>query len=129
MHKRVTSKEINDFILGLNDLSAQTGIYISSDSFSFRRVPEASGGYFVSLKDPLLTWLFFVKGSGYNPNTGFILRKFRESFGLLQEELAEKAGLCQANISKMERGIMPITRSAAKKLSRVFGVGHRVFLS
>lgn len=46
----------------------------------------------------------------------------RIRLGLTQAELAERAGMVQPNISRLEKPGAPIAVSTAKKLARVFGL-------
>ena len=59
---------------------------------------------------------------------GSILRGARAKEGLTQEELAEKAGIEQADLSKMENGKLSIGRERAKRLGEVLRIDYRLFL-
>jgi len=59
---------------------------------------------------------------------GSILKGERYSTGMTQVELAEKLGVDQADISKMESGIRPVGKAMAKRLAKVFRTDYRVFL-
>ncbi len=59
---------------------------------------------------------------------GSILRGARAKEGLTQEELAKKAGIEQADLSKMENGKLSIGRERAKRLGEVLGIDYRLFL-
>ena len=59
---------------------------------------------------------------------GAALRGFRLREGMTQNELAERIGLNQANISKMEHGTRPIGKSTAKKFAALFDTDYRIFL-
>jgi DNA-binding XRE family transcriptional regulator len=59
---------------------------------------------------------------------GATLRGLRMRDGLTQKELAQKMGISQANISKMEHGKRPIGDVLAKKFASFFHTDYRVFL-
>lgn len=59
---------------------------------------------------------------------GSILKGERYSTGMTQVELAEKLGVDQADISKMESGMRPVGKSMAKRLAKVFRTDYRIFL-
>ncbi len=59
---------------------------------------------------------------------GSILKGERYSTGMTQSELAEKLGVDQADISKMESGMRPVGKAMAKRLAKVFRTDYRVFL-
>ncbi len=59
---------------------------------------------------------------------GSILKGERYSTGMTQVELAEKLGVDQADISKMESGMRPVGKAMAKRLAKVFRTDYRVFL-
>lgn len=59
---------------------------------------------------------------------GAVLRGFRLREGWTQTEVAEKIGINQANLSKMEHGKRPIGKTMAKKLAVLFKTDYRVFL-
>jgi DNA-binding XRE family transcriptional regulator len=57
------------------------------------------------------------------------VRYFRRSNAMLQEELAEAAGLSQATISLFETGANEPSIRSARKLARALGVEPTEFLS
>jgi len=59
---------------------------------------------------------------------GAALRGLRLRDGLTQKELAEKVGIAQANLSKMEHGKRLIGKAAAKKFASFFHTDYRIFL-
>lgn len=59
---------------------------------------------------------------------GAALRGFRLREGMTQIELAERTGIGQANISKMEHGKRPIGKTMAKKFAALFETDYRIFL-
>lgn len=59
---------------------------------------------------------------------GVCLRAFRRREGLTQKDLALRADIPQGHISKMERGLMPIGVTRAKKLGKALNAGYKVFL-
>jgi len=60
---------------------------------------------------------------------GVALKGLRTREGLTKSQLAEKLGTNHANISNMESGKSPIEEDTAKKLSTLFDIDYRVFLS
>ena len=59
---------------------------------------------------------------------GAILKGARLKEEFTQVELAQKIGITQANLSKMENGSRPIGKKMAKQLSLVLNIDYRVFL-
>jgi DNA-binding XRE family transcriptional regulator len=59
---------------------------------------------------------------------GATLRGLRMREGLTQNELAQKVGIAQANISKMEHGKRLIGKAMAKKFASFFHTDYRIFL-
>jgi DNA-binding XRE family transcriptional regulator len=59
---------------------------------------------------------------------GSILRGLRGREELTQDELAEKIGIPQTDISQIENGKRPIGKKMAKRLATVFKTDYRVFL-
>jgi transcriptional regulator with XRE-family HTH domain len=53
---------------------------------------------------------------------GRVIRSFRESVGLSQEELAQRAGLHRTYVGSVERGERNITLVSLKRLTDVLGV-------
>jgi DNA-binding XRE family transcriptional regulator len=57
------------------------------------------------------------------------IRIYREIHGMTQEELGEKlGGVPRQNISYMERGRRPVSKSIAKKLAEIFDVSVENFI-
>ncbi len=56
------------------------------------------------------------------------LRAARRREGLTQKELAVLSGIPQAHISLMERGMMAIGVTRAKRLAKALNTGYKVFL-
>jgi transcriptional regulator with XRE-family HTH domain len=52
------------------------------------------------------------------------LRRLRTDMGLTQAQLAEKAGVNQATISKIEKGSANFTADMAEKIARALGVSE-----
>jgi len=52
--------------------------------------------------------------------------RYRED--LTQKQLGEIIGVKQSNISLMERGLRPIGKNIAQRLSKVFKTDYRIFL-
>jgi DNA-binding XRE family transcriptional regulator len=59
---------------------------------------------------------------------GVALKGFRLREGWTQAEVAEKIGIDQANLSRMERGKRAIGKAMAKKLAAVFKTDYHIFL-
>lgn len=59
---------------------------------------------------------------------GATLCDLRMREGLTQKELAQKIGIAQANISKMEHGKRLIGKAMAKKFASFFHTDYRIFL-
>lgn len=57
-----------------------------------------------------------------------VFRGIRAKTGLTQEELAEKLGISQADVSKIERGKRNIGKALAKKIEKEFKIDYRRFL-
>ena len=59
---------------------------------------------------------------------GVCLRGARVKEGLSQTELADKLGISQSNLSKMELGKRPIGKTMAKRIAAALRVDYRMFL-
>lgn len=59
---------------------------------------------------------------------GTVLRGMRLREELTQQELAEKLGISQYNLSKMENGKRSIGKEMANRLGRYFRADYRIFL-
>ena len=59
---------------------------------------------------------------------GVALRGGRGKEGFTQEELAEKLGIEQGDLSKLENGKRPISRKMAQKLAEILKMDYRAFL-
>ncbi len=59
---------------------------------------------------------------------GAILRGLRVKENLTQKELAEKTGIEQGDLSKMESGKLSIGRERAKRLGDILKIDYRLFL-
>jgi ribosome-binding protein aMBF1 (putative translation factor) len=57
------------------------------------------------------------------------LKGLRSREDLTQKQLAEKLGIDQAIISKIENGRIKIERDVAKRLGKIFNINHNVFLT
>ncbi len=63
-----------------------------------------------------------------NSEAGSILKGERYTAGMTQVELAEKLGIDQADVSKMESGRRPIGKIMSKRLANVFKTNYKIFL-
>ena len=59
---------------------------------------------------------------------GISFRSIRTKTGLTQKQVAEKLGLDQADVSKIEKGTRSIGKALAKKIEKVFKIDYRRFL-
>ena len=59
---------------------------------------------------------------------GRALQGLRYREDLTQKQFAEKLGIKQSHVSEMENNRRPISLQMAKKISKIFGVGYKVFL-
>lgn len=59
---------------------------------------------------------------------GIIFRGIRYKHNLTQVELAQKLGLDQSDVSKIEKGKRPIGKALAKKIEKKFGIDYHRFL-
>ena len=57
-----------------------------------------------------------------------IFRSIRTKTGLTQVQLAERLGISQADVSKIERGKRTIGKALAKKIEKEFKIDYRRFL-
>jgi len=62
------------------------------------------------------------------PPFSIALRGARTKEGLTQAQLAKKAKIAQAHISKMENGKMEIGKERAKRLANVLDIDYRILL-
>jgi ribosome-binding protein aMBF1 (putative translation factor) len=59
---------------------------------------------------------------------GSMIRGGRTKEELTQQELADKLGITQGDLSKMEHSKRPIGKKMAKKLAKVLRIDYRLFL-
>lgn len=59
---------------------------------------------------------------------GIALRGVRRRLALTQVEMAEKIGVSQGDLSKMEKGLRPIGKKLALRIGKALGVDYRRFL-
>jgi len=59
---------------------------------------------------------------------GLSLKGARLKEGLTQSQLAKKLNIRQENLSKMESGKRPISRTMAKRLAEILSIDYRLFL-
>lgn len=71
---------------------------------------------------------FVTNKSHISMTPGEMLAALRKLLMLTQKELAEKAGMTQANISSMESGRQQIGRERAMTLARVFNVHPTIIM-
>ena len=57
-----------------------------------------------------------------------VFRGIRAKTGLTQEEVAERLGITQAEVSKIESGKRPIGKALAKKIEQAFKIDYRRLL-
>lgn len=59
---------------------------------------------------------------------GIVFRGIRIKRGLTQSEVADRLGIDQSDVSKIEKGKRPIGKALAKKIEKEFGIDYRRFL-
>jgi DNA-binding XRE family transcriptional regulator len=59
---------------------------------------------------------------------GIALRGIRLRLDLTQKEMAEKIGVSQGDLSKMEKGTRPIGKKLAMRIGKTLGIDYRRFL-
>jgi ribosome-binding protein aMBF1 (putative translation factor) len=59
---------------------------------------------------------------------GACLQGARVKEGMSQVELAEKLGISQSNLSKMELGKRPIGKGMAKRIASLLKIDYRIFM-
>ncbi|MDO4607009.1 MAG: helix-turn-helix transcriptional regulator [Bowdeniella nasicola] len=59
----------------------------------------------------------------YTAQVGARVKKFRDICGMQQSDLAERAGVSQATVSRIERGTGFVDGAVALRLSAALGVG------
>lgn len=59
---------------------------------------------------------------------GIIFRSIRFKHDLTQAEIAERLGIDQSDVSKIEKGKRPIGKALAKKIEKEFGIDYRRLL-
>jgi DNA-binding XRE family transcriptional regulator/predicted DNA-binding antitoxin AbrB/MazE fold protein len=59
---------------------------------------------------------------------GIALRGVRHRFGYTQKKMAEKIGVTQGDLSKMEKGERPIGKKLAMRIGKRLGIDYRRFL-
>jgi DNA-binding XRE family transcriptional regulator len=74
-----------------------------------------AGEIFPQLNDPTKT-------------PGIALRGVRLRLELTQKEMAEKIGVNQGDLSKMEKGARPIGKKLAMRIGKALGIDYRRFL-
>ena len=60
--------------------------------------------------------------------TGSVIHGFRAREDMTQIELANKLGVTQGDLSKMENGKRPVGKEMAHRLAKVFRTDYRVFI-
>lgn len=99
---------------------------LEKDKALFDNVSLDTGGYGISWNDELdidseEIWENGIDVGRTNTdillNVGYNLASARESIGMTQKELSNKTNIDQANISKIERGIINSSLSTLKKLA------------
>lgn len=63
------------------------------------------------------------------PNLGNIIRKLRLSRGMEQNELAERIGITQSHLSKIETGKANPSLKKLRKIAEALGVDEKIFFS
>lgn len=104
---------------------------LESDTRLFKQVHVDVGGYGVSWDDELDLSAEIIWNNGQTTDVTHVdislqladcLVNARETCGLTQKQLAEKTGIYQADISKIERGLANPSLSTLKKLADGLGM-------
>ena len=85
---------------------------------------------FPSFRNFSLIWSdkLFSKIEEKYTRAGVLLKGTRIREGLNQKQFAEKIGVSQADLSKMENGKRAIGKIVAQRISKLFKVDYRYFL-
>ena len=100
----------NDKIDQILDILEDDETYVSADTLYLEKIDKLDG-------------VPEYKRSAY------FVRSARKEKAYTQNTLASMLGITQANLSSLENAKRPIGKKLAEKLSEVFGVGYKVFLT
>lgn len=70
----------------------------------------------------------FPKIQDAEKRIGIVFRSLRFKHDLTQAEVAERLGIDQSDVSKIEKGKRSIGKALAKKIEKEFGIDYRRFL-
>ena len=70
-----------------------------------------------------------VGGKKEFQSASLAIRTLRKGKGMSQKELAKKISVEQGYVSKMEHAKIPIGKTVAKRLEKIFNIHYKVFLS
>lgn len=81
-----------------------------------------------STKGSILATKLFPDLADPKKTPGIALRGVRLRLDLTQKEMAEKIGVTQGDLSKMEKGLRPIGKKLAMRIGKVLDIDYRRFL-
>lgn len=108
---------------------------LEKDKVLFNNVKVDTGGYGISWNDELdieseEIWENGIETGEQSQDIflklGYDLSVARENMGITQKELANKTGIDQANISKIERGIANPSLTTLKRIAHGMGVRLKI---
>jgi DNA-binding XRE family transcriptional regulator len=95
---------------------------VSDDAELVDLVSRIDGQYwYVDAKGQFFIGYYHQKGAGVRNEIGNRIAQLREKKGMTQKELAEKSGILQNNISRIEAGRYNVTLDTLAKLSAALG--------
>jgi ribosome-binding protein aMBF1 (putative translation factor) len=109
MYKDVTKEKVTE-ILSILDSNINSDTYCDADSLSKEKLKN-------------------LKGKELYKRAAYFTKLARKGAGFTQKELSKKLKITQPNLSSMENARRPIGKVLAKRLSTIFKIHHKVFLS
>ena len=105
-------------------------IYVSAGATTYA-IPQSVANKYIIKKpeeDIISNNEIFSNIDRERTTAGALLKGLRSRENLNQTEFAQKVGVSQANLSKMEHGRRPIGKKIAKRLEQLFEVNYKYFL-
>jgi DNA-binding XRE family transcriptional regulator len=102
-------------------------IYISYGATTYA-IPQSVANKYIVEEDMVSANEVFGDLDRARTEAGALLKGLRSRENLNQIAFAEKIGVSQANLSKMEHGKRPIGKKIAKRIEQLFGVNYKYFL-